>query len=120
MNYLQIALQVIAGLGILNVWLLRRKKPTPYRGDGALNMTEEFKAYGLPSWSVPVIGTLKVLCALGLLVGIFVPVLVDPSAAVLAGLMLGAFIVHLKVKDPLKRALPSIALLIICGLILAL
>ncbi len=120
MEYVKIALQVIAGLGILNVWLLRRDKPTPYRGKSAGNMTEEFLAYGLPRWSVWVVGGLKILSAVGLLVGIFVPALVVPSAILLGLLMLGAFSMHMKVNDPLLRSIPSISLLIACILILVL
>ena len=32
METLGIVLQVVAALGLLNVWLLRSGKPTPYRG----------------------------------------------------------------------------------------
>ena len=113
-------LQIVAGLGILNVWLLRRDRPTPYRGGGASNMKEEFAAYGLPAWSVWVVGGLKLLCALGLLLGLAVSPLVDPSAMVLGLLMLGAFAMHLKVKDPFPRAVPSLALLAVCVVIVAL
>ena len=114
MEVLQIILQLIAGLGILNVWLLRRDKPSPYRAGGASNMKEEFAAYGLPAWSVAVVGTLKILCALGLLVGIFLPVLVLPSAALLGVLMLGALAMHLKVKDKPHRSIPALTLLALC------
>jgi hypothetical protein len=120
MTYLAIALQLIAGLGILNVWLIRRNQATPYRGKGAANMKEEFAAYGLPAWSVPVIGTLKVFCALGLLAGIFVPVLVLPAAGLLGLLMLGAFAMHLRVKDPISRSVPALLLLGVCVLIVVL
>jgi hypothetical protein len=111
---LQIALQLVLGLGILNVWLIRRKQSTPYRGKEAGNITEEFAAYGLPAWSVWVIGGLKILCALGLLAGIWVESLVIPSANLLAVLMLGACFMHLKVKDPLKKSVPALALLACC------
>lgn len=120
MEVLRIVLQLLAAFGILNVWLLRRDRPTPYRGGGASNMKEEFAAYGLPGWSVGVIGTLKVLCAIGLLAGIAFPPVVDPAAAVLGILMLGAFGMHLKVKDPPLRAAPSVGLLLVCVLIVAL
>ena len=120
MEWLKWTLQIIAGLGILNVWLLRRKKKTPYRGKGAESMTQEFKSYGMPVWSVPVIGVLKILAALGLLLGIVVPELVLPSAVLLGLLMLGALTMHLKVKDPFHRSLPAIALLVICATLVVL
>lgn len=117
---LQIILQLIAGLGILNVWLLRRDKSSPYRAGGASDMKEEFATYGLPEWSVAVVGTLKILSALGLLVGIFLPILVLPSAALLGVLMLGALAMHLKVKDKPQRSLPALTLLAVCVAILIL
>jgi uncharacterized membrane protein YphA (DoxX/SURF4 family) len=120
MQVLQIILQVAAGLGILNVWLLRRQQATPYRGGSASNMKEEFATYGLPEWSVWVVGSLKIIFALGLLVGVFVPSLVDPSAIGLGMLMLGAFFMHLKVGDPFQRSVPALALLGVCIFIVAL
>lgn len=120
MEILRIALQIIAALGILNVWLLRRNKDTSFRGKGASDMKEEFAAYGLPSWSVGLIGALKILCALGLLVGIALPPLVDPSAILLGILMLGAIAMHLKVGDPPRRAVPAAVMLALCVLIVVL
>lgn len=107
MDILEIILQAIAGLGILNVWLIRFSKATPYRGGNAANMTEEFAHYGLPKTGVYVIGFLKIASALGLLAGIAFPVLVLPSACVLSALMLGALAMHLKVKDPAKKSVPA-------------
>ena len=83
-------------------------------------MKEEFATYGLPEWSVAVVGTLKILSALGLLVGIFLPILVLPSAALLGVLMLGALAMHLKVKDKPQRSLPALTLLAVCVAILIL
>lgn len=44
METVKIVLQLIVGLGILNVWLLRFNKKTSYRGAEASNMKAEFKA----------------------------------------------------------------------------
>jgi uncharacterized membrane protein YphA (DoxX/SURF4 family) len=117
MEILRIILQVAVALAILNVWLLRPSKPTPYRGGGAGNMREEFQAYGLPPFMVWVVGMLKVSFALALLVGIRVPVLIVPAAVGLGVLMLGALLMHFKIKDPMKKALPSGIVLILCVLI---
>lgn len=113
MGYLQIILQLLAGLGIFNVWLLRSKNPTPYRGGNASNMKEEFAHYGLPEWSVAAVGFLKLAAATGLILGLFLPWLVLPSALLLACLMVGALSMHLKVNDPFKKSLPALSLLII-------
>jgi hypothetical protein len=111
MAYLQDILQIIAGLGILNVWLLRFQNKTTYRGGEASNMKEEFAHYGLPNWSVYVIGFLKVSSAAGLLAGIFITPLVLPSSILLASLMLGAVSMHAKVSDPIKKSVPALCLL---------
>ncbi|MBN13040.1 MAG: hypothetical protein CMI17_08625 [Opitutaceae bacterium] len=113
MEYLAIACQIIVGLGILNVWVLRFKKPSPYRGGQAINMTEEFAAYGLPAWSVAFVGVVKVSAAIGLLVGLFIPQAVLPSSLVLAFLMLGAVAWHIKIKDPPAKSMPAATILLL-------
>ena len=114
MEIIQIILQVLVGLGILNVWLIRRNQDSDFRGKGATNMVEEFEAYGLPKQAVWVVGALKILFALGLLAGIFLPQLVLPSAVGLGLLMVGALAMHVKVGDPIKRSIPALSLLVAC------
>jgi hypothetical protein len=41
----------------------------------------------------------------------------QPAAIGLGLLMLGAFVMHLKVKDPINKALPAIAVLAMCAAI---
>ncbi len=120
MEYLRIALQIIVALGIFNVWLLRCGKATPYRGGGAMDMRQEFDRYGLPPAAMYLAGVLKVGCAVALLVGIAVPVLVQPAAALLAALMVVAVAMHLKIKDPTLKSLPAAGMLALCLLILVL
>jgi len=117
MQPLQIICQLIIGLGILNVWFLRSGKATSYRGGHATNLKEEFAAYGLPVWMFWLVGVLKVGAALALLVGIAFPVLVQPGAVVMTGLMLGAIVMHLKVKDAPRKSLPA-AILLVLSLVL--
>ena len=116
-EYILIALQLIVGLGILNVWMVRSGKATPYRGGSAKNLREEFAAYGLPFWFMCVIGVLKVGLALALLAAIWIRSVAQPAAIGLGLLMVGAFVMHLKVKDPIKKAVPSIAVLAMCAAI---
>lgn len=120
MEYVQYALQIVAGVGILNVWLLRFRRSTPYRGGNADNMTQEFTHYGLPDGSVYLIGFLKIVSALGLLGGLIIHSLILPSALLLSALMLGALAMHLKVKDPTKKFVPAGIMLVISLLIAAL
>ena len=111
MGPILIVCQVAAALGLLNVWLLRSNRATSYRGGTARSMREEFAAYGLPAWCVVAVGILKVGAALALLAGLWYPVLVRPAAVVVGVLMLGALAMHWKVRDPLKKYVPALAML---------
>jgi DoxX-like family len=107
-----IALWII-GLGILNVWLLRPKMATAYRGGDAKNMQEEFAVYGLPTWFMYAIGSVKVLLALALIAGTWRPGFIQPSALAMTALMTGAVVMHIKVKDNFKKTFPSLVMLIL-------
>jgi hypothetical protein len=120
MLYLRIVLQLFVGLGVLNVWLLRANKPSPYRGGHARNLREEFPAYGLPGATMYLVGTIKILLALALIVGIWFPVLIRPAAIGMGLMMLGAVVMHLKIKDPLQKSLPAAGIALLCGLIMLL
>lgn len=104
-------LQIIVSLGLLNVWLLRFRRSTAYRGGEARSMPEEFAAYGLPPWFIYVIGALKVGAALCLIAGLWLPRIVFPAALLICFLMLGALAMHLKIRDPLKKSVPALSLL---------
>lgn len=117
MEYLIIALQVIVGLSILNVWLVQSKKATRWRGGDATTIFEEFQVYGLPAWSVYVIGTLKVILALLLIAGIWYPALKFPAASGLALLLAGSVSMHFKVGDPLIKSFPAGLFLLMCLII---
>ncbi len=117
MLYLRIALQLFVALGVLNVWLLRANKPSPYRGGDARNLRAEFSAYGLPEAAMYLVGTIKILLALALIAGIWFPVLIAPAAIGMGLMMLGAVAMHLKIKDPLQKSLPAAGIAILCGVI---
>lgn len=110
-------IQVIIALAIFNVWLFRFHKPTAWRGGGAQNMVEEFRVYGLPEGFVKVIGFFKLLFAGLLIVGIWIPGQAKVAAIGMAVLMPGAVSMHLKVKDPFRRAVPALTLLILCVIV---
>lgn len=111
-------LQLIVAVGLLNVWLFRSKSATAYRGGNALNLKEEFNAYGLPSAAFFIVGALKIGAAFALLVGVWVPSLVPPAVAVVGILMIGAIAMHVKVGDPLKKSIPAVAMLLMSAGIL--
>ena len=113
-------LQIIVALGLLNVWLVRARASSAYRGGSAQSLKEEFATYGLPEWSFYTVGALKVGSAVLLVVGIWVPVLVRPPAFIVAVLMVGALAMHAKAKDSLKKFLPALLMLLLCVAILLL
>ncbi|MBP6856555.1 MAG: DoxX family protein [Candidatus Pacebacteria bacterium] len=111
METLLIVLQLVAGLGIYNVWLLRPQMATEYRGKGARTLKDEFRAYGLPDGALYVVGTIKLVSATALLAGIWYPSFIIPSAAVLTIMMIGAISMHVKINDPIERSLPAFIML---------
>lgn len=113
-------LQLVVGLGLLNVWLVRPKSATAYRGGSATSLKEEFAVYGLPDFAFYVVGALKVTAAVILIVGVFVDLPVSIAAGVVAALMVGALFMHVKVRDPIKRAAPATVMLVMCSAIVVL
>ena len=104
-------LQVVVGLGLLNVWLVRRRAATPYRGGASRTLQEEFAAYGLPPFVFYVVGALKVLAAIVLIAGVGMSAPVRPAAMVVLVLMLGAIAMHVKVGDPMVKSVPAVLML---------
>jgi hypothetical protein len=113
-------LQLVVGLGLLNVWLVRSKSATAYRGGSATSLREEFAVYGLPSFAFPVVGILKVSAAVVLIAGVWLELPVQLAAAVIAALMVGAILMHVKVSDPVKRAVPATIMLALSAAIVVL
>lgn len=114
MNYLIIALQVIVGISILNVWLIQNKTATRWRGGNATTIVEEFEAYGLSKSLCYIVGFFKVILAILLIVAIWFPILKQPAALGLATLLLGSIAMHIKIKDPLLKSFPAALFLILC------
>ena len=111
-------LQLIISIGLINVWLLRFNKTTEYRGGNAKNMNEEFIAYGLPEWSMYLVGFLKVAIAIMLIISIWIEELLFYNLIVLTALMIAAVFMHLKVKDPIKKSYPALSILFMIALIM--
>ena len=116
MENLLLALKLVVALGILNVWIVRRVQPTPFRGQSAQTLREEFTAYGLPDWVFKAVGVVKVALAVALLISIWKPELklAQPSALALGGIMVVALGMHLKVRDPAIKSLPALVVLAMC------
>ncbi len=106
--YIVYALQIIIAIGLINVWLVRFHKPTKYRGGGAGNMVDEFAVYGLPKWFMYLVGAGKIIIAVLMIIGFWVPMVIYPASLLLAVLMVGAILMHIKVKDSFIKAVPAI------------
>ena len=111
MDSITVLLQLFVAFGLLNVWVIRSNHETPYRGSNGSSLKSEFAAYGLPLWSFYVIGFIKISSALLLLLGLWLPFLVFPSALVISLMMVGALCMHIKVRDPVKKFLPALIML---------
>lgn len=120
MQTITIIAQLIIALGILNVWLLRFGKSSEWRGGEAKNMKEEFAAYGLSETALYAVGFFKILFAVFLIVGIWVPVLTTPAALGMAVLMAGAVAMHVRAGDPPKKSLPAGSVLVVCLIVVVL
>lgn len=118
MQWLAIFIQMVVVLGLCNVWLLRFNRPTPYRGGGAQNMREEFAVYGLSRTFCYLVGVLKLTVAALLIAAFFQPGLGVYPSGVLVVLMLGAVLMHYKVGDPVRKAVPAAVMLLFSGVLL--
>ena len=110
--------QVVIGLSVMRVWTINFNKSTPWRGGGARNMKEEFTAYGLPIWMVYFVGALKVIFSIGLIAGLWIPELVSFSASGIAIFMFFAILMHVKIKDPIKKSIPALTFMVLSLLII--
>ena len=106
-------IKLIAALGIFNVWILRYDKHTKYRGGDSKSLKAEFDAYGLPSWFMYMIGSIKIILAVGLILAIWITQITIYAAAAMSILMIGAIIMHVKIKDPLTKSLPALSMLLL-------
>ena len=107
MKYIKYILMAVVSFVVINVWFFRFNNRTIYRGGKAANMIEEFAVYGLSETIVYVIGGLKVLAAIGFLIGFVNRKAILPSAALMGALMLGAVFMHFKVSDEAIKFLPA-------------
>lgn len=97
-----IVLQALVAASIFFVWVVRYD-----------NIIQEFRQYGLPDWLRDLVGILKLTFALLLLLGIQRASLAVIGSLGIAGLMGCAFVMHLRVKNPVFKMLPSLTLLLL-------
>ena len=110
-------LQLIIAIGLINVWLLRFNKVQNTEVE-MQNMKEEFVAYGLPIWLMYFVGAMKVAIAIMLIISFWVEQLLVYNLIALAALMIAAVLMHVKVKDPIKKSYPALSILFMIALIM--
>tara|TARA_Y100000991_G_scaffold162825_1_gene124824 strand:+ start:52 stop:432 length:381 start_codon:yes stop_codon:yes gene_type:complete len=115
MKYLKQILILIVSIVVLSAWTWRLKMATIFRGENATTMLDEFLVYGLNENIMYMVGGLKILAALGLLLGLIYKKFIIPCALVIATLMLGAVFMHFKVSDEIHKFFPA-TLMLICSL----
>jgi uncharacterized membrane protein YphA (DoxX/SURF4 family) len=106
MSTLTISLQAFVAASVFFVWVVRYP-----------NIAQEFKQYGLPDWLRDLVGILKLTFALMLLIGIERRWFAVVGGIGIAMLMGAALVTHLRVKNPLFKMLPSLALLVLSAVI---
>ena len=111
-------LQLVIAIGLINVWIFRFDRATEYRGGEAKNMKEEFIAYGLPVWLMYFVGFMKLAIAIMLIISFWVEELLVYNLVVLALLMVAALLMHVKLKDPIKKSYPALSILFMIALIM--
>ena len=111
---------IVVATAVLSAWTWRLNIPSIYRGGDAINMIEEFQAYGLNQTTMVVVGIFKVTCAIILLIGLKVRRFVTPAAFIMGIFMIAAVYFHISISDPLVPTLPSFIMLLFCATIIAL
>lgn len=106
MPELAIFLQALVAASIVFVWVVRYD-----------NILQEFKQYALPDWLRDLVGILKLTFSLLLLVGIERKLSAVVGGVGIAFLMACAFVVHLRVRNPLSKMLPCLTLLLLSMII---
>lgn len=87
---------------------------------GVAYLKKEFARYGHPQRFRVVTGTVEVIGASGMLVGIFVPGLAALGGLVLAATMIGAVFTRVRIKDPVGHMAPAAAMLVLALVVVAL
>lgn len=87
---------------------------------GVQMQVENFDRWRLPQSFRPVVGTVEIIGAIGMLVGLFVPVIGLLAAVWLSAAMVGALVTHTRIKDKLSNFVPPALLLTLSVIVLIL
>jgi putative oxidoreductase len=109
MNMVSIVLQIVLGLGFLVFGASKL---------GSKQMVDEFKRYGLPQWFRMVTGLLEIGGAALIIAGIWNHMLAAIAGILLAIIMAGAIVTHLRIKDPVAKTGMPIILMVLSLIVL--
>ena len=98
--------QIIVAISVLFVWTFRFH-----------NVLKEFEQFGLSDLTRNLVGATKISLATLLVVGIWYSSFVLIPSILMGFLMIGAQYFHFKISNPFIKRLPSLILLILCGVI---
>tara|TARA_B110000305_G_scaffold124334_1_gene139219 strand:+ start:134 stop:475 length:342 start_codon:yes stop_codon:yes gene_type:complete len=98
--------QISIALSVAFVWVFRYH-----------NVILEFKSFGLSDLTRNFVGVSKIALSTLLFTGVWFPSLVFFSSVLMGLFMVAAQFFHFKIKNTFVKHLPSLVLLILCGLI---
>lgn len=107
MENISILAQLVVSVSIIIVWVFRYD-----------NIVVEFKQYGISDLVRNIVGASKIALSTILALGVWYEVPLVTAALLIAFLMVCAQACHVKVKNPLKKYVPS-ALLLLLSLFIA-
>ena len=105
MQILAIILQVLLGLAFLGAGGQKLA--------ASEEMVNDFERFGYPRWFLYATGAVEITGAIGMLAGIFVPLVGALAGMWLAAVMLGALFTHLRTKDSASKMVPALVLLVL-------
>ena len=103
MEKILILSQLVVAISVIIVWVFRRE-----------NIIVEFEQYGISDIIRNIVGALKISLATILILGIWYNEFLILSSLGMAFLMICAQYFHIKVRNPFKKFIPSLCLLILC------
>ena len=80
---------------------------------GSEGQKKDFNRFGYPQWFMYLTGVLEITGAIGMFIGVFVPVWGALAGLLLAVVMAGAVTTHIRVKDSVQNMAPASVLLVL-------
>ena len=107
MENLYIILKVAVSLSVIWVWIGRQD-----------SVISDFEKFGLSVQTRARVGRTKMVLALMMLLGIWIPILAIPASIGMASMMAAAQYYHWRHGSSLNKKIPSMVLLAMCVLIM--